>query len=147
MMRMITRSFSLAGAFHRCKRGAAATELALLMPMLTSLVLGVFEFGTVIYAYSGMQFGANRVARTVSVNQMTTEQALATVKNYVPAWARDDVSVSITQSKPSDTNVNLVNVRLSVSADRATPLPLLTRLVPWQLTATSVMKQELPYVD
>ncbi|WP_310475344.1 hypothetical protein, partial [Sandarakinorhabdus sp.] len=82
------------------------------------MLFGVFEFGTVVYAYSGMQFGANRVARTVSVNRMTSAQARTAVQSYVPAWARNDVTVLVSQSNPSDTNINLVNVQLSIAADK-----------------------------
>ena len=55
--------------------------------------------------------------------------------------------VSVSQTAPTDTNSNLVRVQLSVAANQATPLAMLTRMVPWQLTANVAMKQELPYVD
>lgn len=130
-----------------CKRAAVASETSLLLPLLTSLLLGIFEFGTVIYAYSAMQFGANRVARTVAVNRMSTADAAAAVRNYVPGWARSAVAVTVSQSNAADPNISLINVQLSVEAQRATPLPLLTRIAPWTLRSTVVMKQELPYVD
>jgi hypothetical protein len=130
-----------------CRSGAAATEMALVLPLLTTMILAVFEYGTVIYSYSLMQFGANRVARTVAVNRMTPAQAQADVRVYLPGWVRDDVTVTINQSNPADTNSNLVRVQLSVAAADATPMALLTRMVPWQLSTDVVMKQELPYVD
>lgn len=130
-----------------CRRGAAATELALILPLLTTMILAVFEYGAVIYSYSAMQFGANRVARTVAVNRMTNDQAQTAVRNYLPGWVRDDVSISVSQTAPADPETNLVQVQLSVAAAQATPLALLTRAVPWQLTANVAMKQELPYVD
>jgi Flp pilus assembly protein TadG len=117
------------------------------MPLLTSMMFGTLEYGTVIYSYSAMQFGANRVARTVAVNRMSNAQAQTAVRNYLPGWVRDDVSVSVSQSAPTDANANLVRVQLSVTAQQATPLAILTRVVPWQLTTDVSMKQELPYVD
>ncbi len=131
----------------RCRRGSASTELVLIMPLLTSMMFGTLEYGTVIYSYSAMQFGANRVARTVAVNRMSNAQAQTAVRNYLPGWVRDDVSVSVSQSAPTDANANLVRVQLSVAAQQATPLAILTRVVPWQLTTDVSMKQELPYVD
>jgi len=130
-----------------CKRGSAGTEMVLLMPLLTSMLFGAFEYGSVVYSYSAMQFGANRVARTVAVNRMTNEQAQTQVRNYLPGWVRNDVIVSVRQTAPADANINLVQVQLSVPAHEATPLAMLTRVVPWQLTANVAMKQELPYVD
>jgi hypothetical protein len=53
----------------------------------------------------------------------------------------------VTQTAPADPETNLVRVQLSVAAAQATPMALLTRAVPWQLTANVAMKQELPYVD
>lgn len=130
-----------------CRRGAAATELALILPLLTTMILAVFEYGAVIYSYSAMQFGANRVARTVAVNRMSNAQAQTAVRNYLPGWVRDDVTVAVSQTAPTDANTNLVRVQLSVPAQQATPLAILTRMMPWQLTANVAMKQELPYVD
>jgi Flp pilus assembly protein TadG len=129
------------------KRGSAGTEMVLLMPLLTSMLFGAFEYGSVIYSYSAMQFGANRVARTVAVNRMTNAQAAAAVRSYLPGWVRDDVTVAVSQTAPTDASTNLVRVRLSVPAEDATPLAMLTRVAPWQLTANVAMKQELPYVD
>lgn len=141
---IVTRA--VAGA-RSCRRGTAATELALILPLLTTMILAVFEYGAVIYSYSAMQFGANRVARTVAVNRMTNDQAQTAVRNYLPGWVRDDVSISVSQTAPADPETNLVQVQLSVAAAQATPMALLTRAVPWQLTANVAMKQELPYVD
>ena len=130
-----------------CGRGAAAMELALLLPLLTSLILGVFEYGSVIYSYSMMQFGANRVARVMIVNRLGNADAGQAVRSYLPAWVRDDVSVTVLQSAPADPRLNLITVRVNVAAQNATPLPILTRAIPWQLTASVTKKQELPYVD
>lgn len=109
-----------------CRRGAAATELALILPLLTTMILAVFEYGAVIYSYSAMQFGANRVARTVAVNRMTNDQAQTAVRNYLPGWVRDDVSISVSQTAPADAETNLVQVQLSVAAAQATPMALLS---------------------
>ncbi len=117
------------------------------MPLFASMLFGTIEYGSVIYSYSAMQFGANRVARTVAVNRMSNAQAQTAVRNYLPGWVRDDVTVAVSQTAPSDANTNLVRVQLSVSAQQATPLAILTRMMPWQLTANVAMKQELPYVD
>lgn len=148
MMNMIERDiYASLKAVMLCKRASAGTEMVLLMPLLTTMLFGAFEYGSVIYSYSAMQFGANRVARTVAVNRMTNEQAQSQVRNYLPGWVRNDVVVSVSQTAPSDANSNLVRVRLTVPAKKATPLSMLTRVVPWQLTTDVAMKQELPYVD
>ena len=143
----LTNITRLMWGLRHCRRGAAAAELSLVLPLLNTMILAVFEYGAVIYSYSTMQLGANRVARTVAVNRMSDAQARTDVRRFLPVWVRDDVSVSVTQTAPADPETNLVQVQLSVTAQQATPLAILTRAVPWQLTANVVMKQELPYVD
>ena len=69
------------------------------------------------------------------------------MRNYLPGWVRNDVSVAVTQTAPGDPETNLVQVQLAVAAAQATPMALLTRGVLWQVTANVAMKQELPYVD
>ena len=111
------------------------------------MILAVFEYGCVVYSYSLMQFGANSVARSVAVNMMTEAQARTAVMQYVPGWMANGTTVTVEQTAAADPNINLINVRVSASATTATPMALLTRAVPWQLTANVSMKQELPYVD
>lgn len=136
-----------AKSLRGCSRGAAAAELALVLPLLTSMILGVFEYGAVMYSYSAMQSAATRMARTVAVNRMSNGEARATADSYLPGWMANKYTVSVTQSAPSDPITNMVQVRFSIPASAATPLALITRIVPWQLTSDVSMKQELPYVD
>lgn len=131
----------------RCRRGAAAAEVALTLPLLTTMILAVFEYGCVVYSYSLMQFGANRVARSVAVNVMTEAEAQTAVVQYLPGWLGNRATVTVSQTATADPTTNLINVRVSATAMAATPVALLTRAVPWQLTANVTMKQELPYVD
>jgi Flp pilus assembly protein TadG len=134
-------------ALWRCRSGAAASEMSLILPLITTMIFAILEYGTVIYSYSAMQFGANRVARTVSVNRMTNAEAQDAALELLPVWLQSHVSISVTQSAPIDPSSNLVRVQLSAAAEDATPIAILTRVVPWQLNANVAMKQELPYVD
>lgn len=138
---------SLAGGLRACRRGAAATELALVLPLLTTLIMGVLEYGTVIYSYSRMQFAATRVARTIAVNRMTNAEAEAAITASLPGWMAGHVEIDVAQSAPGDPLTNLVRIQVAAPAQAATPFALMTRAVPWQLTSDVTMKQELPYVD
>lgn len=111
------------------------------------MLLGVFEYGAVIYSYSRMQFGATRLARSVAVNRMTNEQAQAAMAAALPGWMAGHFTVAVTQSAPSDPTINMVRITVAAPAAAATPMALLTRLIPWQLSSDVAMKQELPYVD
>jgi Flp pilus assembly protein TadG len=135
------------GRFGLCRSGATAAEVALIMPLLSSLIFGTFEYGSVVYTYSAMQFGANRAARSIAVNRMSSAQAVTAIRNSLVGRAKDNATITVSQSTPAEPDTNIVQVRISVAASQATPLPILTRIVPWQLTANVAVKQELPYVD
>jgi Flp pilus assembly protein TadG len=129
------------------RRGSAVTEFALIMPILSTFLLGIIEFGTILYSYSAMQFGATAAARQFAVNVSDEAASLAAAKAVLPSWARPGVSLSMTQSDPADINRNVIHVRLTIDAVQATPMSMITRMVPMTLTADASVKQELPYVD
>ena len=135
------------GGLATFRRGSAAAELALTLPLLTTLILAVFEYGCVIYSYSLMQLGANRVARSVAVHTMTDAQAQAAIVRYLPGWLANGATVTVAESAAADPSTNMINIKVSAPASAATPLALLTRVAPWQLTTNVSVKQELPYVD
>ena len=138
--------FSLRGG-RGSRAGSAASEFALIVPLLTTLLMGVIEFGTVFFSYSAMQFAAHDAARHMAVNVSSPAVALADASNLVPGWARDNVSMSVTQSNPADPSQNVIRVRLAANAREMAVMSMITRMVPWTLTADASIKQELPYVD
>ncbi|MGE5566489.1 MAG: TadE/TadG family type IV pilus assembly protein [Parcubacteria group bacterium] len=50
-------------AFHRDERGAAATEFALILPMMLIIAFGIFEAGRVFWSYNIVQSAARDAAR------------------------------------------------------------------------------------
>lgn len=143
----------LAFQLFSCRRegasraGSVASEFALIVPLLTTLMLGVIEFGTVFFSYSAMQFAAHDAARQMAVNVANQATALAAASNFVPGWARDHVTMSVTQSNAADPSQNIIRVRVVADAGDMAVMSVITRLVPMTLTADASIKQELPYVD
>jgi Flp pilus assembly protein TadG len=109
--------------------------------------MGVLEFGIVLYSYSAMQFGATAAARQFAVNVTDEGASLAAARGALPGWARSAVTMNMQQTDPADVNRNIIRVRLTADAAQITPIAMITRLVPWTLTAEASVKQELPYVD
>jgi Flp pilus assembly protein TadG len=144
---MVAFVSTLRGRLQRDRSGSAASEFALVLPLLTLLLFGVLEFGTVVYAFSAMQFGATNAARSLAVNTATEAAALASARAVLPGWVANDVSMQMAQTNAGDPNSNIIRVTLSVNASRASVVPMLTRLVDLPLTAEATIKQELPYVD
>lgn len=129
------------------RSGSAAAEFALVLPLLTTLLLGIIEFGTVFYSYSAMQFAASSAARQMAVNVADQATAISAARDVLPGWARDDVAITVVQSDPADPNRNVIRVRMVADAQAMATIGMITRMVPWSLTADASIKQELPYVD
>ena len=144
---MVAFLLTLRAGLQRDRSGSAASEFALVLPLLTMLLFGVLEFGSIIYSFSAMQFGASNAARSFAVNTADEAAALASARAVLPGWVADDVSLQLAQTNAGDPNSNIIRVTLSVNASRASVISMLTRLVDLPLTAEATTKQELPYVD
>lgn len=127
------------------RRGSAAFEFALISPLLVSFVLGSLEFGFVMFSYSSMQLAADIAARQVSVNTAAASTVNNTIKSELPAWLRDHTTVTVTQTDLKDARKNLISVTVQAPARYATPIPMLTSAVSWDLATNVAVVQELPF--
>lgn len=124
----------------RSRRGNVAIETALIFPVLLVLLLGVFQFGNIMYTRSVMADVAREAARSFAVGATPTAaatQALATARLAVvsnlaytvtvtpPAGGGTDVTVTIT--------VPLVDAALI-------PNPYLGAIFAGNLQATATMR-------
>lgn len=138
---------SLPAALCADRRASSATEFALLTPLVSMMLLGAVELGSIFYSYSAMQMGTAVAARRLAVNLATPAQARLDGLDVVPGWARGRVTATVTQSNSSDPGVNIIRVRMVATSNQIGAVALLTRLVPMTLTAETTVKQELPYAD
>ena len=58
---------------HPRHRGQALTELALILPVLLVVLMGILDFGRAIYAYNAISNAAREGGRTAIVNQTPSE--------------------------------------------------------------------------
>lgn len=88
--------------FRRSKRGAVAVELALLLPVLLLLVIGIMEFGRAYNIQISASQAAREGARYVAVNYSATGysdgNAQATAMNAAPSLPAAGTTVTITYS-------------------------------------------------
>lgn len=61
---MIRQAHPLRPIVHRCRRGAALVELALLLPVLGTIVLGVCEIGQVLRVHASLTEAARKGCAT-----------------------------------------------------------------------------------
>lgn len=128
-----------------CRRGAVSVEAAIIFPVMIALVMGVTEFGLLIFTFSSMQTAAREVTRQMSVNFTTQAAAEAAVRARLPNWSAAAADVSVTQTAPSNPETNVIRVEVSMPASDATPVHFFVSLADdWTLRTEVAMKQELP---
>jgi Flp pilus assembly protein TadG len=103
-----------------CRRGAAAVEFAMLLPIFLVLVFGIVVFGSYLTMVHGVQQLAAEAARS-SVAGMSDQERSSIASNYVtanvgtyPLIAASNVTVNAAAS-PADPNVFVVTVSYNAS--------------------------------
>ncbi len=108
------------------------------------MILGVVEYGFVIYGYSAMQMGANRAARSIAINTVTLANATVTVNQALPRWMAP-ATVSAVRTNAADASRSWINLTVTAPATSTTPIHIFTSAFPLTLTANVAVKQELPF--
>lgn len=67
MMRGLSQIVAGARLLARCRRGAAAVESAMILPVLLLVLLGILEVGRVAWTQSTLTFAVQEAARCASV--------------------------------------------------------------------------------
>jgi Flp pilus assembly protein TadG len=70
-------------SIHSCRRGVAAVEAALLLPLALLLVLGTWEVGRMVEVSQILNNAAREGGRSASTGQYTNSQVQQTVLNYL----------------------------------------------------------------
>ena len=76
---------------RRQRRGAALVELAIAMPLLLLLLLGIIEFGMIMHAQVMLDQGAREGARTAALGRLRDEVVAETVRASLPAVPPESV--------------------------------------------------------
>ena len=104
-----------------CRRGAAAVEFAMLLPVFLVLVFGIVVFGSYLTMVHGVQQLAAEAARS-SVAGITDQERSSIASSYVtanvgtyPLIVANNVSVNAATS-PADPNVFVVTVSYNASS-------------------------------
>lgn len=77
----------VAGGLGRNERGAAAVEMALVMPVLMLLLLGIIQFGALFYLHNNMVAVANDVARRFAIGVVTASEAESLATSRLASWS------------------------------------------------------------
>jgi Flp pilus assembly protein TadG len=129
---------------RRDPRGATAVEFALIAPVLVAIVMGIIEFGLIIFTYTTAGVASRDVARRIATGRIaaTTATASSTLTPQLPAWVRSYATVSLTQTTPGTASTNIITVTVSFPALRATPTTFLSFAYGFTLATATTMQQE-----
>ena len=119
-----------------CRRGAAAAEFALVLPLLLLILFGSIQYGALLFTYNSLQTVARNGARALASGSATVAEVSARVAAELPGW----VSADDVQIEAGDAGNNRVHMALSVPAAQATVVRLVP--MPAMLSVDVVMRRE-----
>ena len=118
------------------QRGAAAVELALVLPILVVLLFGIIEFTRAYNARTTMTHAAREGARTLAVRKSTTEAQTA-VANASTSLRQSDLQIATAPASGTCTPGQVVSVTLNYHLGYSIPL---FRSGTWNLTEKATMQ-------
>lgn len=121
------------------RSGAAAVELALLLPILTAMIFGTFQYGVLLFTYNVMLNTARDGARSLAVGAASETQVVTAAKTKLPTWV-PAASWTIVASDVATTGTNQVKTSITVPATKATFLSFVP--MPATLSVNVVMLKE-----
>lgn len=132
---------------HRGTRGQSLVEFALIFPVLIVILLGIFDLGRAVFAYSSLTNAAREGARLGIVNQsdaMIKARAIAQGRTIDTDPAAIEIFISSPTSAPDDDDCRAaVRIDCNVTVRYATEFEAITPVIgalvgPITLTAQSV---------
>ncbi len=130
----------VAGQLRADRRGTAAAEFALLLPVLTVLLFGTFQYGMIYYTYNVMLNTARNGARALAVGSSTEAQVKIDAAASLPTWVPKE-SWNIVAKDVGSTLTDKVQTTISVLASQAVKLRFAP--MPDTLQATVVMLKQV----
>jgi Flp pilus assembly protein TadG len=125
---------------HADRRGAAAVEFALLLPLLTLMLTGVWQYGALFFSYNAMTTAARDGARALATGSATEAEVRANVVASMPGWM-PAADVTVVARNEASTGTAFVDTRITVPAAKATVFSI--GPMPESIEAFSTMEREI----
>ncbi len=127
---------------RKATRGAAILELAILLPLLMMLVLGILEFGRALVVQEILTNAAREGARRAAISGASHDAALAAIDNYLANEGITGHTRSIVPNANTVAEGDPITVTVSVAYTEIDFGIVLTWLEDNTLNATVVMRKE-----
>lgn len=125
----------------RDKRGQALVELALVLPLLILLIMGMMEFGRIFHSYLLITNASREGARTGIIGE--TDTGIKTrVKDVAVSLGLTDPQITITPAQSSRVRGVPLTVKVDYSVNLITPVLDVVVPNPFPLSATTTMRVE-----
>ncbi len=137
-----------ASSSRRCRRGhgrrgAAAVEFAVVLPVFITLVFGMIEYGRMVMVQQVITNAAREGCRRAIMDGTTGQEVQDLVNNYLESAGITAATVTVTPSEPSEAGAGEpITVSVSVPYDQVSWLPAPMFLSGTEMTATCVMRRE-----
>lgn len=103
------------------ERGQSMVETALLLPVLLLLLVGILDFGRVIYSYAHLHMAAQETVRVGGLGHNDSE-IIEFAKNYVHLGDSSKLKIEISPTEASRTSGEYMTVKLEYPFHLYTPL-------------------------
>jgi Flp pilus assembly protein TadG len=105
---------------RRDERGQSLVETALILPVLLIILLGIIDFGRIMYSYSHLHMAAQETVRMGGLGKSDTE-IVAFAKDYVTLNPIDQLGIHISPGESNRDSGDYVTVNLEYPFQFFTP--------------------------
>lgn len=105
---------------RRDERGQSLVETALILPVLLLLLVGILDFGRIMYSYAHLHMAAQETVRMGGLGNDDTEIA-SFAKDYVQLQEVDQLKINISPGDSSRDAGDYVTVKLEYPFQFFTP--------------------------
>jgi Flp pilus assembly protein TadG len=128
--------------FHNKQAGAAAVEFALIAIFFFSLLLGILEFGRVLFKYNSAVEATRYGARVAVVCDIGSTAIVTKMQQIMPDIA--NANVAVTYEPTACVQSTCQRVKVKIQGISVTPLiPLLNATLPVPASETSLLRESL----
>ena len=108
-------------AFHKNEKGQSLVEFAIALPMLILFIVGIINFGIIMYTYLNMNITAQEASRLAGLGHPDTE-IVQYAKDHAVVDNPDLLGVDISPDESTRKPGDYVTVTLKYSVDNLTPI-------------------------
>lgn len=112
MKKLVRKGSSAGGPLRRLRRAAVAVEMAVVTPLMLTMLFGIIEFGWLFTVRSTMVNAAREGARLGALEGVSVSEVTERTRNYLAPMHLDG-SCTIYVTEPTEEDP-IVNVRVTV---------------------------------